>query len=261
MNNQMRLRVPGSLPVSPTNYVQTPVTRRIRIAAETAIASGGIAAISGPAGVGKTTASAIVAAEFDTQVAYVGITSKQSPRQNFLSIWEAVTGIPGQGTAVNIQSDLVDHLMSYPTTMVIDDAHQIQADGLRLLTGLWNQVRNAQTEGTPIILVGNDLTRKLAVVPELVSRFRSQYVARYLRINEVLDILGHLEPRTKSIDNQLLRDLDKAYFHGEIRQWAFFLEDLNKIAPGDPDAPFTGAHINEAIQRAGHKAIKRSRTK
>lgn len=252
----INLQVPGALPVSPLRVIETPVTRAIHLAVDTAVGTNMIGAISGPPGVGKTTTSAIAAAACGGPVVYVDIKSRASARQNFTAMFEAVTGTPAKGTAVHIQADLRDHLVMYPTTMLIDDAHQIGLDGLILIKGLFDAVTTIRGEGTPIILVGNALTNSLAVLPELVSRLNGRAEARYLTSAEVIDAIHVLEPRTRFNDHNTLYALDRTYFKGELRQWAVFFRTLNMIGGTSLTEPYPDDNIKEAIIRGGIEPIK-----
>jgi hypothetical protein len=152
----------------------------------------------------------------------------------------------------------MDHLMTYPTTMLIDDAHQIGADGLILINGLHNLVRAAQGSGTPIVLVGNDLSRNIAaLVPELANRFNGRYDARYLTPQETIDAIHVLEPRTALNDQKMLFDLDRMFFKGELRGWSFFLDNLNLIGGISLDEPYPDRDIKEAVVRAGLVTTKK----
>lgn len=248
------LRIPGALPASPLRYAENDVTRLI--------GANSFGAISGPPGVGKTTTSAIKAGSYGGPVVYISVTSRASARQNFVHMFEAVTGTPASGSASQIQSDLHDHLIMYPTTMIIDDAHHVGRDGLILLKGLFDLITTTRGEGTPIILVGNDLSNHLTtLLPELVSRTNGQAEARYLDPGEAIDAIRVLEPRTCNNDTAMLFNLDKAFFKGELRKWSLFFRTLNLIGGHSLTEPYTERDIKEALILTGFRKTKQKKTK
>lgn len=251
------LSVPGALPPAPLRHIENEVTEQIGRAVETAIGTNCFGAISGETGVGKTTTSAIKAAVYGGPVVYVNITSIASARQNFVSMFEAVTGTPAAGSATQIQHDLHDHLIMCPTTMLIDEAHRVRLDGLILLKGLFDLIVTTRGEGTPIILVGVGLFNHLmTLLPELRSRTNGRAEARCLNPTEAVDAIRVIQPRTRNNDTEMLLNLDKAYFKGNLGLWSMFFKSLNMIGGHSPTEPYAERDIKEALIRGGYRKKK-----
>lgn len=214
----------GSLPVRPQRFANTPFVRRIQMATQTAVRSHRMAAISGPVGVGKTTAAAEAARSLGSQVVYVLMPDVTSVKATLSTIWESITRTPALGTERRIMDDIVAHVLGHDVPHLIDDAHHVSTRGLRVLTGIWNEVDVARGNGVTMVLVGNDLRRALRVVPEIDSRIGARCDVSALAGAPLYDALAVIEPRTVGANPSMLRDLDRRYFHGELRQWVSFFE-------------------------------------
>lgn len=245
-------RLRGNLPVRPERFADTPVVRRIRVTTQTAVRARRIAAISGPVGVGKTTASAEAARALGSDVVYVLMPDVTSVKATLSVIWECMTRTPAMGAERRIKDNIVAHVLAHDVTLLIDDAHHVSARGLRVLTGIWNEVDVARGRGVAMILVGNDLMHALKVVPEIHSRIGARYQAPPLAGDSLFDALAVIEPRTVGADRTLLRRLDQQHFHGELRQWVSFFE---VIAMQRTDAATAGpvdqAEVRTALLRQG----------
>ena len=245
-------RLRGGLPVRPQRFADTPFVRRIQMATQTAVRSHRMAAISGPVGVGKTTAAAEAARALGSQVVYVLIPDVSSVKATLSTIWECITRTPALGTERRIMDDIVAHVLAHDVTLLIDDAHHVSTRGLRVLTGIWNEVDVARGNGVTMVLVGNDLRRALRVVPEINSRISARCDVLPLADDALYDALAVIEPRTADADRSMLRTLDRQYFHGELRQWVSFFETV-AMQRENPTAaePLDQAEVRTALLRQG----------
>lgn len=245
-------RLRGSLPIRPQRFAETPTVRRIQVTTQTAVRAHRIAAISGPVGVGKTTAAAEAARALGSQVVYVLMPDVTSVKATLSTVWECITRTPALGTERRIMDDIVGHLLTHDVTLLIDDAHHVSKRGLRVLTGIWNEVDVARGTGVSMILVGNDLANALKVVPEINSRIGARCSVTPLAGASLYEALAVIEPRTVGADQALLRNLDRRYFHGELRQWVSFFEVLTMQQSNTPvTGSLTPAEVRTALMRQG----------
>lgn len=242
----------GSLPLRPERFADTPVVRRIRVTTQTAVRARRIAAISGPVGVGKTTASAEAARALGSDVVYVLMPDVTSVKATLSVIWECMTRTPAMGAERRIKDDIVAYILAHDVTLLIDDAHHVSTRGLRVLTGIWNEVDVARGRGAAMILVGNDLMNALKVVPEIHSRIGARYQAPPLAGDSLFDALAVIEPRTVGADRAMLRRIDQQHFHGELRQWVSLFEVIAMQPKGTTAlGPLEPAEVRTALLRQG----------
>jgi hypothetical protein len=147
------------------------------------------------------------------------------------------------------------HLMRHPVVLLIDDAHYVSQSGLRTITGIWNSVATLRGHGVPIVLVGNNLLRELAKVPELVSRTISRVETSPLSADELREALAAMCPRTTLTNWGVWRDLDRRYFEGNLRRWADFLDILDILTQADAasaDVIYEPSAVTSALQTMGY---------
>ncbi|MDQ1675255.1 MAG: hypothetical protein QOC93_399 [Actinomycetota bacterium] len=243
----------GSLPVRPQRFASTPFVRRIQMATQTAVRLHRMAAISGPLGVGKTTAAAEAARALGSQVVYVLMPDVGSVKAMLSAIWECITRTPALGTERRIMDDIVAHVLAHDVTLLIDDAHHVSTRGLRVLTGIWNEVDVARGNGVTMVLVGNDLKKALRVVPEIDSRIGARCDVEPLAGKSLYEALAVIETRTVDADPSMLQTLDLRYFRGELRQWVSFFEviAMQRGETAAPEGPLDQSEVRTALMRQG----------
>jgi len=245
----------GMAPELPHRYTVTPTVQRVQMATTVAIRTNKIAVISGAPGTGKTTAVAAAAHELCHQAVYVLMPDSTSVRAILATIWTCMTHTPATGTMLDIRDAMLVHLMRHPVVLLIDDAHYVSQNGLRTITGIWNAVATLRGHGVPIVLVGNNLLRELAKVPELVSRTISRVETCPLSPDELREALAAMCPRTTLTDWGVWRDLDRRYFEGNLRKWADFLDILDILTQADAataDVAYEPSALTSALQTMGY---------
>lgn len=245
-------RLRGCLPPPPPRFADTPITQRVRLCVETAVSTNRIATISGPVGTGKSTAVADAARHLNAPVAYVTMDDTPSVRASLQIIWESITRTPAFGTEKQIKDNILRYLLMHDLTLLIDDAHHVTVRGLRVLTSIWNALDATRGRGVTIVFIGNGLNAAFTRVPEIQSRVVSRYEVPLLGGVALYKALAHIEPRTTATDMEVLQQLDRQHFGGELRQWVQFLEVARKQHPtAAPDEPFTAKEVRQALIRQG----------
>lgn len=245
-------RLRGGLPPRPRCFVNTPVVTRVRLAVDTSVRTGWIATISGPVGVGKSTAVAEAGRLLNREVVYVLMADATSVKASLQVIWESMTRTPALGVEKQVKDSILRHLLRHDLTLLIDDAHYVSTRGLRVLTSIWNELDAQRGKGVSMVLVGNDLTNALKGVPEIQSRVCARFEVPPLGGDDLFDALAVIEPRTAATDRSVLVRLDRQHFRGEIRQWVQFLEVLRMQRGSDQTSDgFTDTEIRHALLRQG----------
>lgn len=241
----------GGLPPRPTLFADTPVVTRVKVAVEAAVRTRRFATISGPVGVGKSTAVAEAGRHLNTEVVYVLMQDAPSVKASLEVIWESMTRTSAASRETKIKDDITSHLLRHDLTLLIDDAHYVSTRGLRVLTNLWNSLDATRGQGVSIILVGNGLHTALRSVPEIQSRVVSRYEVPPLAGSFLYDALAEIEPRTLHTDPALLARLDSQHFRGQLRQWVQFFEVIRMQHAAPTDAPLDASEIRVALLRQG----------
>lgn len=241
----------GSLPPRPRNFTVTPGVNRVRAAVETSARLGMLATVSGPVGVGKTTAVAEAGRAQEREVVFVTLHDTTSAKASLQVIWECLTHTDALGSEKQIRDSILQHLLRHDLTLLIDDAHYISKRALRVLTGIWNEIHNLRGHGIHMVLVGNDLHQALKNVPEIGSRVAARVEAQALGGDNLYAALAVLEPRTALTDRHTLAVLDRQHFKGEIRKWVQFL-DIIRLQHAQPvHLPLDDTEIRTALLRQG----------
>lgn len=245
---QSRLSGPQALPKAPSRYVATPIVSNIESVVTASVLSGGIALIDGPVGIGKTTAVIEAARNLTIDAVYVNMVGTASLRDELNTIWTALTGTDNPGSAPSIRGDIQNTLTRRRMLLVIDDAHHVKKKGLSTLTSIWNRVHLTEGVGTPIVMCGNNLNRYLqATLPELLSRADSEYEVKPLAGRSLVNTVMAMEPAIAGTDPDLIRDINKRYFHGELRRWNQFFTHLTSAR--SPDAgPLTDDDVERVLR-------------
>lgn len=222
------------LPPTPQRYVQTQMVRKVRTVLNGAVATGDMAIIDGPVGIGKTTAIVEAARTLSKPAVYVNMVGTTGPRDEMNTIWQAITATPAIGSAAQIRDDITDTLKRTPMVLLIDDAHRLHKNGWLTLLNVWNRIHNKYGHGAPIVWCGNNLYDRMARdVSETLSRSCLAYTATPLAGQTLIDTVLAMEPGIADTDPDVLRNINTRYFCGELRRWNQFL-NLLAISRNDP---------------------------
>lgn len=237
-----------SLPVRPARYVDTPMVDDVRLRLRAAVHTGGCTIIDGPVGIGKTTALAQAARELNCHAVYVDMFGTTSTRNVLDTVWRAMTGTPGVGTASDIQRDITDTLARTRTVLVIDDTHHVRTQGLTTLLAIWNHLHNKRGKGSPIAFCGNDLERFLSrKMRPLLSRCGTTYVAAPLAGPALVQTVLAMEPAIEGTAAETIRNLNKRFFRGELRRWDQFFDLLALFRSDGQTGPLTDDEAHKVL--------------
>lgn len=229
-----------SLPVRPARYVETPMVNDVRLRLHAAVLTGGCTIIDGPVGIGKTTALAQAARELKCNAVYVDMFGTTSTRDVLDTVWRAMTGTPGTGTASAIQRDISETLARTRTVLVIDDTHHVRMQGLITMLAIWDQLHNQRGKGSPIAFCGNDLERFFTKkMRPLLSRCATTYAAAPLAGPTLVQTVLAMEPAIAGTDPETIRNINKRFFRGELRRWDQFFDLLQLFRTNQPTGPLT----------------------
>lgn len=248
-------RMRGSLPLPLSRFADTPLYRDLSPRLTYNQRRGKIMAVSGPVGVGKTEATAQALRDLNQRAAWIQMSTGLSARGHMAEIWRGVTGTRAADELLDIRDDLIEYLRTNDTqVLAMDDAHFIPPSGLRVLVSVWNELHLLRGRGIPMVLIGNGLLRKLAVVPEALSRVGPRVEAAPLHGESLLSALTQIEPRLADSEPDMLLDIDRRFLKGELRQWAEFIEAVRSVS--DNDSPITRTEAGTALSLLGFITTK-----
>lgn len=228
------------------SMLETPGLRELRIAVAQLFGAGGIIAVNGPPGVGKTFATRTVLERSDLPVHWVDMPDTPKGKEASARVFAAVTGRrpPARMTEYALTEETVDVLDGLRAALVIDEAQNMTRGALRQVRYLHDRPSTRAL----LILVGSGVTTAVATVPELHSR-----VARTVNIGELSaaqlrDLLPTLHPLYANTPAGVLSDLAR-YAKGNLRRWTRIIETALQfgIAAEDGVQPETAKHLLRAI--------------
>jgi type II secretory pathway predicted ATPase ExeA len=185
-----------------------------------------IGVIHGPAGAGKTFA---VSAQLERlresgdQVVTVSLSfpSKPSPLAVAAALVEAVTGeqAPRRRNRFQLTAHLLGVLASPARLIVVDEAQRLNGECIELLRHLHDH----ELTSFAVLLVGGDgCWQVLSREPMLRSRVFRRLPFTPLRRDQVPTLIRGYHPIYAQAGDELLLEIDDAYAHGSLRDWATF---------------------------------------
>lgn len=238
----------ASIPVRPSRYVETPIIDNVRLRLQAAVHTGGCTIIDGPVGIGKTTALAQAARELNCDAVYVDMFGTTTNRNVLDTVWTAMTGTPGVGSAPDIQRDILNVLSRTRTVLIIDDTHHVRYHGLVTLLAIWNHLHNKRGKGTPIAFCGNDLEQYLSgKMRELLSRTGTSYTVAPLAGPTLVHTVLAMEPRIEGTTPDTIRNINKRFFRGELRKWDQFFDLMDLFRPAEAIGPLTDDEAHQIL--------------
>lgn len=239
----------GSLPVPPINHVcSTQMQDEVETLLAMTLRLGACTLIGGPIGIGKTTAIATAARSLDSQPVYINMFGTNTTRDQMDTIWTAMTGTKGVGTAQAIRDQILETLQRKQMTLLIDDAHHVGYSALTCILSIYDRYYSSRGRGTPIVLVGNDLETELRRrLPELLGRAGLRREFAPIAGKPLVEFILAMQPRIAGTNPATIRDIDNRHFRGDLRRWRQFFEvlDMVRTKPG-PD-PLTDDEVNTVL--------------
>lgn len=241
---------PGSLPVPPPIVVRDSViAQEIDLIVNMVVRNGACGLINGPIGIGKTTAAADSAMRLNCQPVYINMFGTTTLRDQMNTIWGAMTGTKGSGTAPVIRDQILDTLKRRPMTLLIDDAHHLHYSALTSILSIYDKIYASRRHGTPIVLIGNNVESHLKQrLPELLGRSGAKCELTPLAGDKLAQFVLAMEPRIAGTDHSTLRHMDNHHFHGDLRRWRQFFEMVFLVRTSNDPAPLTEHEIQRVIR-------------
>jgi hypothetical protein len=208
--------------------VPTTDARAGKLAMTLAVASGGICALNGQVGSGKTFAAISLHDELAAagqRVLWLQMTRRLQERGVLYQFYKALLGCePGRGSGYVLLDEVVDCCLEQKPVVFIDEAHLLGAEGLQTVRSVHQRVTaTADTAKLPLILIGSELLSALGDAPELEDRVTSRHTFTRLSSKELLPALHAWHPMLKRTEPATLREADETYCEGRWRAWARLL--------------------------------------
>lgn len=211
--------------------VETPTFRLAQAQLRRVVRIGGIAAVSGNSGCGKTFSvdyflhhNPVMA---DRPVLWVDSPRKPSTKAITLLLSKAVGLSPRlRDSEYALVDDLIPELRGSNAVVVIDEAQELSVDGLQQLRYFHDRcfpTRPGEPAGWTLVLVGSTVDRRLAGAAELANRVAAWVRFEPLEGKDLLVTLRAWHPLLAEMEMGLLLEIDQQECRGNWRHWAQFL--------------------------------------
>ena len=195
--------------------VQTRFFRDGLITAAAVTRGNNLAAFDGRVGTGKTTCARYVADHVDRPSCVVTMPHRPAPLDLLRRTHQALTGLRGNGTRVELQNAILDHLQQWRGVLIVDELQYSQPSAMQELVYLYEESAHAFA----LIVVGAGVLSAVAQHPQLLSRIMGQVVFEPLAGPELLTAIRELDPRYADTPPSVLSQHDQAACHGLLRRW------------------------------------------
>ena len=187
------------------------------IAAPIAMANGRIICVDGQPGCGKTVSLDVFANNLTRPVVTLSLSGNLTDKQVIEHVYEAIQG----GSTLrlsrdNMVSSLRQRLVGSELVLMVDEAQKASLKGLDLVRTLHDDPRTS----FGLILSGVNMGRLLAKEEELESRVGLLVPFVRLTGDELVPTVTAAYPLLASLEGWLLRETDRLYCHGRLREWA-----------------------------------------
>ncbi len=213
--------------------VMTPKLRLAIDAIERAVAEAGMAALSGPAGTGKTAAAragAVLAG-----VPWVSADVPHDPRGRSLAL--AIYGalVPPEEfdstlTRRELEHTIQEQFVAHQRLLVLDEGQRLGADGAEDVRYL----RAIPGNQTAVVLVGHELAAFLEANAAIRTRLVAWHEFTPLQGPKRFGIIKALHPLLADADEELLQRVDREWAKGVLRNWARLVRRALEIERGAP---------------------------
>lgn len=256
----MKRHLPG---LTDAAAVPTHDARAGRLAMTLAAATGGICALDGQVGSGKTFAAIGLHDELvgqGTRCVWMQMTRRPTQRAIYHQFHQELLGQnPGRMIAYELLDEVVGSCVEQKPIVFIDEAHLLGVEGLQTVRSIHQRVTASSEEAKlPLILIGSDLSSTLRDAPELDDRVTSRHTFTRMTHTEMLPALHAWHPLLRRTDPATLREADETYCEGRWRAWAKVLAGALQL-----EAKTNVGHIRRAdlpmIAELGAVSLVRSR--
>lgn len=217
------LREVAEVPTDQFRHAQAQLRRVVEV--------GGIAAVSGRAGCGKTFSVDYFlhhsTAMFRRRHVWIQVPERPTTKAVTLLLSRALGLKPNpRESEYLLVEDLAPHLHGTDTVIVLDEAQNLTTGGLQQLRYFHDRcspARPGDPSGWALLLVGSDVDRKLSGAAELASRVTSWVRFEPLERKALLLALRAWHPLLVDMEPELLLQIDREQCGGNWRHWAQFL--------------------------------------
>ncbi|MFI6536752.1 AAA family ATPase [Nonomuraea sp. NPDC050547] len=187
--------------------------------------------VHGPAGTGKTYAVEAAlealrggtAAGSATSITTVNLAFPSRPTMRLVAdeLLRALTGskVPSSRSRFYLTAALTDLLTAAPRLVVVDEAQRLTGDCIELLRHLHD---HPDTRFALLYVGGDGCWEVLSREPMLRSRVFRRLPFQAIKRDQVPALMRGYHPIYTGADDKLLWEIDDAYGHGTLRDWAAF---------------------------------------
>jgi hypothetical protein len=199
---------------------------RLLIAFASRAATGGdVVVVSGESGLGKTTMAGAVEAVATVRVARAEMQPRVRDKQVWRELALAVLGHVPAGTADQLRLAIKARLMSQPTLLFVDDAHNV---GLNCLLQLrW--LHAATNRGFGLVLVGVNLDEYLNREKQLRTRVTRRILVPQPDFTVLRPQLAQFHPILAGIGPRLLSWVNDVYCRNNWYEWSTYTQAVNSL--------------------------------
>lgn len=227
--------------LSVAQLVATPPLTMLLRGAPHALGRRRIVAVDGPAGAGKSTGLAVLAAASPVPAHILSMRPRSTGRELMLALYESITGDAFHGgTQRDIENDLKVLLAAKPRIVLLDEAQNVGLAALQAIrflldlhTGQWG-----------LVLAGKGILAKLAKEEMLANRVALRVTFPALNNANRTATVTALHPFLATAAPGLIDALDQLVCRGELRRWVILLEWMLQFA--GPNEPCTAELAGEA---------------
>lgn len=225
--------LPGDLPV-----LRTVGFRRTQAAAKQAIDHGGITAVIGDAGLGKTFAVEYAVRTSGMPWVKIEVAKAYSVKAVMFLLLDALTGSNSNSVHYQLMNELKEELTADPHIVVIDEAQNLQKAAL-------DQVRLLHDSTVfPLLLVGGkECGRVLRGDRQLADRVTGWVDFSPIADEDLFETLDAYHPFFAATDRDLLWNLNRVYAKGILRRWAKVLLTTLPLAEAAGTADRLTRHV------------------
>lgn len=233
--------------------VNTPGMRLTAAAVKSSLRNGEIVVVVGDAGLGKSFAVDQAVRTAGRPWLWVQVGPKPRPKEVTVRLVKALTGVKVDGPLYDLTDELVALLAEDQPIVVIDEAQNLDTDGVEQLRFIHDQVAC----GFPLLLVGNHTCEaRLRSHAQLSDR-----VARWVRFapldgRNLHSTLNAYHPYFEATEPAVIDRVNTEYARGVFRRWAMVLkEGIPLSAANNTPGMLPASLVAPLLRSLGEKAV------
>ncbi|MBN6040079.1 ATP-binding protein [Amycolatopsis sp. 195334CR] len=212
------------------NTLPTPTFQLVDHDVRDIVEHNALAVVHGDAGLGKTFAvqAALERLRHDLRntterlsIVEVALPHTCTPLRVALSLARRIlrTPTPESRTRYTLHDDILEHLLSTPHLLVIDEAQKLSVYAMDVIRSLYD---DSGTKLAILFVGGDGCWQTIRREPMLRSRVFRSRLFRPLPTAEVPDLMRAYHQLYAHADTRLLASIDARHAHGSWRDWAAF---------------------------------------